>query len=66
VTETSVKTQARLRLSHRVAETPARLRFVLRVQTRAKMKPNTLEQYFSAWWVPTHKNNQKKNIHIYM
>ena len=40
VTETGLKTQARLRLSHRAAETRARLRFVLKAQTRAKMGPN--------------------------
>ena len=40
VTETGLKTQARLRLSHKAAETQARLRFVLKAQTRAKMGTN--------------------------
>ena len=42
VTETGLKTGARLWLSHKAAETQARLRFVLKVQTRGKMGPNTL------------------------
>ena len=41
VTETGLKTRARLRLSHKAAETRARLGFVLKAQTRAKMGPNT-------------------------
>ena len=40
VTETGLKTQARLRLSHKATETRARLRFVLKAQTRTKMGPN--------------------------
>ena len=42
VTETGLKTQARLRLSpHKAAETRARLGFVLKAQTRTKMGHNT-------------------------
>ena len=37
VTETGLKTRARLRLSHKATKTLARLRFVLKAQTRAKM-----------------------------
>jgi hypothetical protein len=40
VTETGLQTRARLRLSHEAAETQARLGFVLKAQTRAKMGPN--------------------------
>ena len=51
VTETGLKTQARLKLSHKATETQARLRFVLKVQTWAKMglnkSPNCYPQYIS-------------------
>ena len=40
VTAAELKTRARLRLSHKATETRARLRFVLKAQTRAKMGPN--------------------------
>jgi hypothetical protein len=42
VTETGLKTWARLRLSHKASETWARLGFVLKAQTRAKMELNSL------------------------
>ena len=42
VTETGLKTRARLRLSHKATKTLARLRFVLKAQTRAKMGSNTV------------------------
>jgi hypothetical protein len=40
VTAAELKTRARLRLSQKASETRAKLRFVLKVQTRAKMGPN--------------------------
>ena len=48
VTEIGLKTQARLTLSHKATETPARLGFVLKAQTRAKTGPNT---YLYEFWV---------------
>ena len=40
VTETGLKTRARLRLSQEAADTQARLGCVLKAQTRAKIEPN--------------------------
>jgi hypothetical protein len=40
VTKTGLKTQAKLRLSHKAEETGAKFRFVLKAKTRAKMGPN--------------------------
>jgi hypothetical protein len=40
VTKTGLKSRARLRLFHKAADALARLGFVLKEQTRAKMGPN--------------------------
>jgi hypothetical protein len=49
VTETGLKTRARLRLSHKAAETRARLGFVFKAQTRAKWGPTILASWKSVF-----------------